>query len=376
MDILNKAQNLKTHFMIIIKIPTIIVNLALSIIAILVALLLLEIGARVWLNYFASLDDYRRYALYSEIDPSLFRWSPHHYLNYYPSPNYNEEGTYHNSLGYRNDEFSIEKPEGVYRIVTLGGSSTYTEKVKDNAKTFTAQLENILQNEYGYKNVQVINAGVPGYNTWESLINLEFRVLDLKPDLVIVYHNTNDVQTRLVVPGTYRGDNSGARKQWSDPPVAWWEHSVILRIVSRDQRWTRQVRLADFVDAPTTIENAGGDNYAALQQNPPVYFKRNIANMIAVARENGVKIMLATWAYSPYFDDFASRDYYQQAYEEHNNIIRQFADTHHVPVFDFVSTMPQSEEYWADGRHVNEAGALLKAELFAQFMAEANLIVP
>ncbi len=223
--------------------------------------------------------------------------------------------------------------------------------------------------------MQVINAGVPGYNTWESLINLEFRVLDLEPDLVVIYHNTNDVHTRLVVPGTYQGDNSGTRTQWAEPPIEWWEHSVILRIVSRDQRWTRQVRLADFVDAPTTLENAGGDPYATLVQHPPLYFKRNIANMIAIAKENGAKVMLATWAHSPGFGDHASRDYYQQSYQEHNDIIRQFSDSHSVSVFDFAAVMLQSEEYWADGRHVNEKGALLKAKIFAEFIDKSGLII-
>lgn len=242
------------------------VNVALSMLGILLALSLLEIGARVWLNYVASHDDYIKYSLYTDIDPKEFLWTSHQYLNYYPSPNYRKGLLSHNSLGYRGDEFSVDKPEGVYRIVALGGSTVYSEKVKDNAKTFTAQLENVLRDEYGYQNVQVINAGVPGYNTWESLINLEFRVLDLRPDLVIVYHNTNDVHSRLVEPYAYRGDNSGERKQWHEPAVPWWENSTLLRIVSRKAGWSDQVRLRDFVDAPTLLEYTQGDRIAALNQ--------------------------------------------------------------------------------------------------------------
>ncbi len=357
-----------------IKIPTIITNITVSVLAIMVTCILLEIGAEIWLNHLASFSDYRRYALYKDIDPSAFRWTSHHYLNYYPSPNYSKDGTYHNSLGYRNDEFPLKKPEGVYRIAVLGGSTVYTEKVKDNAKTFTAQLENILRNRYSYNNVQVINAGVPGYNSWESLINLQFRVLDLEPDLIIIYQNTNDVHTRLVIPDAYHGDNSGARTQWHEPPIKWWEYSTALRIISRKLDWSEQVRLRDFVDAPTTVENTGAAPVAALQQNPPIYFQRNLSNMIAVAKENEIKVILATWAYSPHFNDYASRDYYQQAYQEHNNIIRKFSDTHNVPVFDFAAVMPQLKKYWADGRHVNEPGALLKAELFAEFIVETGLI--
>ena len=360
--------------MITIQVPKWLINILLSCSSVVVTLLLLEAGATIWLNHFASSEDYLRYALYSEIDPSAFRWTGHHYLNYYPSPNYRKEGTYHNTLGYRNDEFPIQKPEGVFRIVALGGSSTYTEKVKDNAKTFTAQLEAILRQRYGYTNIQVINAGVPGYNTWETLINLEFRVLDLNPDLIILYHNTNDVTARLVVPQSYRGDNSGARKQWAPPPIPWWEHSTLLRIISRKRDWTDQVRLRDFVEAPTTLHRSGGDPYATLRQNRPIFFERNLRNMIAIAHENGVAVLLATWAYSPDFGDYASKTYYQQAFQEQNEIIRKLSKTHHVPVFDFAAVMPQAQEYWADGRHVNEKGARLKAELFAQFLDQVGLL--
>ena len=90
--------------------------------------------------------------------------------------------------------------------------------------------------------------------------------------------------------------------------------------------------------------------------------------------ENQVKTLLATWAYSPHFGDYVSRDYYQQAYAEQNDILRQFETTHQIPVFDFAAKMPQSEEFWVDGRHVNEEGARLKAELFAEFINETGLL--
>ncbi|MFQ5577943.1 MAG: GDSL-type esterase/lipase family protein, partial [Anaerolineae bacterium] len=196
----------------------------------------------------------------------------------------------------------------------------------------------------------------------------------LEPDLVIIYHSTNDVDARLVDPAAYRGDNSGARKQWHEPPIRWWERSTLLRIVGRKLDWGDQVRLRDFVDAPTMLEYTGGDRTSTLQQNPPVYFRRNLANMIAVAQENGVAVMLATWAHTTGFKDHASKPYYQQAYREQNAIVIELGRSHDIPVFDFAALMPADHRYWADGRHVNEAGAQLKAELFAQFIDQAGLI--
>ncbi len=344
--------------------------------------LTLEVGARVWLSYLATPEQFDRYVLFTSIDSRDFAWTPHHYLPYVPTPNYRKGRTYHNSLGYRNNEFSLEKPRGVYRIVALGGSTTYDVRIEDNDQTFTAQLEKLLNEEYGYQRVEVINAGVPGYNSWEMLINLEFRVLDLEPDLVIIYEGTNDVHARLVEPSAYRGDNSGRRQLWRVPPVPLWERSALLRILSRMTNVTRQVSVDDFVSAPTYLSwpyefrlaGDGVDPTEILARNAPIFFRRNLENMIAIADEYEVGILFATWAYSPYLNDYASREYYQQGFLENNEVVREVANSHHIPLFDYAKLMPQDAGFWADGRHVNEAGALLKAKLFAEFMHTRGLI--
>jgi lysophospholipase L1-like esterase len=343
---------------------------------------LLEIGARLWLNYLATPDEYDRYVLFTTIAPEDLAWTPHPYLSYAPTPKYQKGRTSHNSLGFRNAEFTLEKPDGVFRIVALGGSSTYDVSIKDNDETFTAQLEKFLQDEYGYTNVQVINAGVPGYNSWEILVNLQFRVLDLDPDLLIIYEGTNDVHARLVQPAAYRGDDSGRRQAWRPPRVALWEHSALLRIVSRAMNFTRQVSVDDFVSASTYVSWPFEDRLKAtnldpaeiLEENPPIYFRRNLKNMIAIAQEHDVQILFSTWAHSPRLNDYASEDYYQQGFRENNDVVKEVAAGHDIPLFDFAAVMPQDVAYWADGRHVNEEGAVVKARLFAEFIHAQGLI--
>lgn len=357
-------------------------ELILPVFSILLTFFLLEIGARLWLNYLATPEQYDRYVLFTTIDPKEFAWTPHQYLVYYPTPNYRKGQTFHNALGYRNDEISLEKPNNVYRIVALGGSSTYDIRIEDNKKTFTAQLERLLTEQYGYQNVEVINAGVPGYNSWEILINLEFRVLDLNPDLVIIYEGTNDVHARLVEPSAYRGDNSGRRQSWHMPPVPLWEHSALLRILGRMTNFSRQVSVDDFASSPTflswpfefRLDGNGLDPSEILEKNPPIYFQRNLENMIGIAKEHDIEVLFATWAYSPYLNDYASKDYYQQGFQENNEVVKEVAKRHHIPLFDFAAFMPQDAQYWADGRHVNEAGALEKAVLFAEFIHSQGLI--
>ena len=357
-------------------------ELILPVFSLVLTFIMLEIGARMWLNYLATPDQFDRYVLFTSIDPKEFAFTPHPYLSYYPTPNYRKGLTSHNSLGYRNDEFPLEKPSGVYRIVALGGSSTYDVSIKDNANTFTAQLERLLKDDYGYQNVQVINAGVPGYNSWEILVNLEFRVLDLDPDLIIIYEGTNDVHARMVEPSAYRGDDLGRRQAWHVPSVALWEHSALLRILSRAMNLTRQISIDDFVSSSTYLSwpyeyRLSEDNLdptEILKENPPIYFRRNLENMSAIAKEQGVEIMFSTWAYSPYLNDYASEGYYQQGFQENNAVVKDVAADQQLPLFDFVEVMPQDAKYWADGRHVNEAGALVKARLFAEFIHAQGLI--
>lgn len=357
-------------------------ELILPVFSILLTFFLLEAGARLWLNYLATPEQSDRYVLFTSIDPKEFTFTPHPYLSYYPTPNYRKGLTSHNSLGYRNDEFTLDKPSGVYRIIALGGSSTYDVSIKDNAATFTAQLERLLKEDHGYENVQVINAGVPGYNSWEILVNLEFRVLDLDPDLIIIYEGTNDVHARLVEPSAYRGDDLGRRQAWQVPPVALWEHSALLRIVSRMMNVTRQVSIDDFVSSPTYVSwpfeyRLSEDNLdpaEILKENPPIYFRRNLVNMSAIAKEHDVTIMLATWAHSPHMEDYAAQDYYKHGFQENNDVVQEVATDQQVPLFDFAEVMSQEPIYWADGRHVNEAGALVKARLFAEFIHDQGLI--
>jgi lysophospholipase L1-like esterase len=155
-----------------------------------------------------------------------------------------------------------------------------------------------------------------------------------------------------------------------------------LRIISRMMNFTRQVSVDDFVSPPTylswpfesRLDEDGLDPTKILEENPPIYFQRNLENMIAVANEQGVEVLFSTWAYSPYLNDYASKEYYQQGFQENNEVVKEVATSHHIPLFDFASVMPQDTKYWADGRHVNEAGALVKATLFAEFIHSQGLI--
>src|SRR5690606_16916383 len=127
---------------------------------------------------------------------------PHPYLAYSLTPGYRSwknapSQASHNSLGFRGPETTWEKPEGVYRIACLGGSSTYGHTPTSDATTWPARLGVHLSQRYPERRIEVINAGTSGYSTFESIVNLAFRVSQLEPDLVIVYHSINDMRCLL-----------------------------------------------------------------------------------------------------------------------------------------------------------------------------------
>jgi lysophospholipase L1-like esterase len=115
-----------------------------------------------------------------------------------------------------------------------------------------------------------------------------------------------------------------------------------------------------------------------LQRNKAEYFYRNIRNIVAIAKDRGIGVVLGSFAYSPLFTDQpkVSSPEYIAAYEESNQILEEIAGTMDEHFFDFASKFPAEKRWYTDGRHVNEAGAQLKAELFGNFLIDAQLLPP
>lgn len=96
-----------------------------------------------------------------------------------------------NSLGFREKEYSVQKPAGVQRIVVLGDSYTFGVGV-EFPETFSKRLETQL-NGTG-ETYDVINFGVSGYNTVLELATFREVAAAFQPDLVIVAYVLNDAE--------------------------------------------------------------------------------------------------------------------------------------------------------------------------------------
>lgn len=266
--------------------------------------LVLEVGLRV----FAS----ERVASYRPKMEELMaeaRTTGHPYLAYVGKPDYQSKPDAkaqmsHDAWGLRANSHLPPKAEGVYRIVCLGGSSTYGHTPSSDAHTWPAKLEHYLNqmNEVGAQ-VEVINGGMSGWSTFESTINLAFRMLEWEPDLVIVYHSINDMRCALYDrAGPPRMDNSHWRAVWPEvmtsPGEAMLERSVTYLLLRK--------MFTGYVEGVDALGTYGIVNFDAMDPDPYLRtdvpeqgfknFERNLRSIQAIAREFGAKVILATQA--------------------------------------------------------------------------------
>jgi len=106
-----------------------------------------------------------------------------------------EQGT--NSLGLRNRELAAKKPE-VFRVLFLGDSLLWIGDTSDGRLHTQVIEENLNRAMPTPHRVEVINAGVPGYTTYQEAEFLKAYGLAMKPDLVVVCFVLNDVYPRYL----------------------------------------------------------------------------------------------------------------------------------------------------------------------------------
>ena len=96
-----------------------------------------------------------------------------------------------NSQGLHDNEYSRRKEPGTFRIVGVGDSSLFGWGVPFEDAGLKV-LERRLNEQSRGQKFEVINFGVPGYNTAMEAETFVRRCLDYSPDLVVLNFNTND----------------------------------------------------------------------------------------------------------------------------------------------------------------------------------------
>ncbi len=101
------------------------------------------------------------------------------------------EKTKINSLGWRDDEFTVKKPDNTYRIIVLGDSFAAALELPIE-KTFHSLLEKKLGEKFKDKNFEVISLGRGNTGTYYYYRYLKDFGMKYSPDLVILMSFVND----------------------------------------------------------------------------------------------------------------------------------------------------------------------------------------
>jgi len=290
-------------------------NIVFSALAIIIVFVIAEIGCRTYeslkLDFKSNLLETKYMKIYS---------------NYFsPLPNINctdlnafAAPASTNSFGFRSKQFQIKKPKDTFRIITLGDSCTFGTGVSDE-HTYSAFLEKKLNGRLNNKKYEVINAGVPAFMSYQALIRLESELMDLGPDLIILFIGWNDMGYSLIshyfesLPGGWIFAEDLASYNTKDilstdakiesikevlhkcSAFFRWLEEVGRKMKKRQQKYRKQGSESDGdVDIDKLIKRheklPERDNLAALKQ-----YIRNMKHIFLLTKGRNIKTLVLSW---------------------------------------------------------------------------------
>lgn len=264
-----------------------------------------------------------------------------------------------NAFGLRGPPIEKDKPPRTTRIAILGGSSVFGYLVSDGQEA-ARLLERTLT--AAGRDAQVLNAGVPGYNLFQTTHRYREVVAPLSPDIVILYLGWNDL-TYLV------SEEPAAQRHRVGHPYAWWErvlsHSTLYgliayRLLSPPPR---------FVPPPAT---RGEPTEAGAAQ-----FRENLRTLLDEIKAGGAtplivaQVMAADAAAGADVRGYLGATPQQQQQNAAlgqwvQQTLAQIAAEQQVPFVDASSVIAPTSEHLADAIHLTAAGEAKLAELLAE----------
>lgn len=302
------------------------------------------------------------------------RTQAHPYLGYslkasWHTPEGAPQQCSHNSLGLRGKETTWEKPAGVFRILTLGGSSVYGQSESSDAKVWSQRLEDLANLAPRGARIEVVNGGCMGYTSYEMLAQLAFRGVHLDPDLVLIYETVNDMRAALYTAGAPvpERDNTHWRLAWPvDRPSAIEglleasrSYLVFRRYFTNYVQKRSDLGFFAMVNYDPKSEelycNRSRGGYPADQVPEQGFrnYRHNLEGIIALAQNSGAKLCIATQALMEW--DFPQRE----------------CPEHQIASFRRIQSI-QREVAAASGVVLAETGAAIEAADAAHFASNGK----
>jgi lysophospholipase L1-like esterase len=304
----------------------------------------------------------------------------HHYTGYALKPNYQREPFERiNNVGFRGGDIALEKPEGVYRIVALGGSTTFAVYLPWT-ESYPYYLQEELRERLGTDKIEVINGGLTGSTSGESFHRLATQVLPVDPDMIIIYHAYNDLLPRVF--DDYQDDYYHFRKSDPNSPpgmTRFYLYRLALSVLSPGffhENYNLMGQVWKIENLPST-DTERTQNF--LDSNNDA-FAFNMDNMVTLAKAKGVDVVLASFAIRNdiwHWMDYLPPYLWEIGIAENNVVIREIAERQNVPLVPFAEAPflegfnVHNSKMFNDSIHMTAEGNQFKAEIFADTIAPA-----
>lgn len=258
-----------------------------------------------------------------------------------------------NAQGFRGPAIEMPKPEGRLRVVCLGGSTTYSYAVEDD-QTYPVRLQAELAAARPDLDVEVINAGVESYTVAESVNNLVFRVLELEPDVIVVYHGANDVRPRRYsnfAPGYehYRFSWDGTTDHYA--PLEGTDVQGMNALLQKH---------------PPEVTS---DKTANLNQAGDAAYRRILTSLVGVAQVHGVRPVLVTLAVNEEKARAEQQPELITGIRQHNQVAREVAAATGARLVDIAAALERDGSWFVDSVHLDAQGCEEKARLISNELA-------
>ena len=292
------------------------------------------------------------------------QYKGHPFLVYTGNPgvSYEENGeikktTVFNSMGFVGDDFNYNKQKNTIRIACIGGSTTE----RGYPAVTEYQLNKFFKDSLKF---EVLNFGVSGWTSANSLVNYILNVRSFNPDYVLIHHGWNEERIRNTPRNLFQTDYSHALTYFHEPeiidkiPI---RISVLYRMLKNQFSYTSDWM---FLGDATTIKNRKKTAITYDDVDELNTFRRNIKTIIQSCLNDGSKVLLSTQPFSLSKEDETSK-----TIEQANNIIRSLhlAYNKKVLFLDLDSTTTGNlNEVFIDLAHMNNMGNYYKGTEFAR----------
>ncbi|WP_447968754.1 SGNH/GDSL hydrolase family protein [Nitrospira sp. M1] len=279
-----------------------------------------------------------------------------------------------NSLGFRSPELQMPKPAGTVRLAFLGGSTTWCAEVSGNEMTWPHLVWKDLQQSYPEVTFDYLNAAVPGYSVGESLLTLEHRVKSLSPDIIVIYHATNDLSyiTRKLAraQGIFSGrtEDPSWLAQWS---LTWFLIEKNLELHERQNKAKAGTAQLVFHSAEIATEFSE-------ELEPLVQASQSVAQLVALAtfshkfrKEQALDEQLQAMNTSIYYMPYMTPQGLFEAFDAYNGVIRETAQTHDILLIGGENRIPGDDRHFNDSVHFKDAGSQAMAVRVTETLKQA-----